>query len=99
MNSLYVDHQGSRLGFENNCLVLTPRGEPSQTFPCRVVSRLIIIGHVHLTPALLDSQETELKPRLSSCSYYGAFEKHQANEINELRWPESKMHMRQPLTA
>jgi hypothetical protein len=28
-----------------------------------------------------------------------AFEKHQANEINELRWPESKMHMRQPLTA
>ncbi len=54
MSTLYVDQQGSRLGFESNCLVLTPKEGDKQTFPCRIVERLVIIGHVHLTPALLD---------------------------------------------
>lgn len=54
MSTLYVDHQGGRLGFESNCLVLTSREGEKQAFACRMVDRLVIIGHVNLTPAVLD---------------------------------------------
>ena len=64
MSTLYVDHQGSRLGFESNCLILTPKEGEKQSFPCRVVKRLIIIGHVNLTPALLDHLMFEGVPTL-----------------------------------
>ncbi len=66
MSTLYVDQQGSRLGFESNCLVLTPRDGIKQTFPCRVVSRLVIIGHINLTPALLDHVMFENVPTRGS---------------------------------